>query len=133
MLTLTKKTDYGLLALHYLAQHNGGQRSKVREIARKYQVPEELLAKVLQKLAKSGLVESAPGPAGGYRLKQKPKRITLARVITAVEGPEHDLSCLRSESRGCNRIDCCMTRRPTLKAQEKVAQVLERMTLVDIS
>ena len=75
MLTLTRKTDYALIALTHLAQ----ARERcicAREIAEKYGLPSALLMNLLKQLAQKGLVKSSRGPRGGYTLGAPPGQIT---------------------------------------------------------
>ncbi len=92
MLKFSKKADYGLMALQYIASVQFGDVARARivntkEIAEEYNIPVELLAKVLQTLAKSGLIESHNGPKGGYLLAKEAGAITIAQVLEAIEGP----------------------------------------------
>ena len=78
MLRLSKKADYALIALKDLAAADIGASSSAREIAERYNVPVELMAKVLQKLAKVGLVASHHGTRGGYQLARPAMQISVA-------------------------------------------------------
>ncbi|MFQ5896195.1 MAG: RrF2 family transcriptional regulator, partial [Nitrospinota bacterium] len=82
MFSLSKKTDYGLMALGFLS-HVGDRPVNSREIAERYNIPAELLAKIMQTLAREGLVLSFSGPKGGYQLARRPEEITVADVIRA--------------------------------------------------
>jgi Rrf2 family protein len=86
MFRLSKKADYGLIALKHLAQHTDVSVS-AREIAREYRIPAELLAKIMQRLARKGLVVSQQGTHGGYVLGRDPSRISIVDVIEALDGP----------------------------------------------
>src|SRR5947209_20589472 len=86
MFRLSKKSDYGLIALKHLAMH-ADESISAREIAAHYHIPAELLAKVLQKLARKGLLVSQQGTNGGYVLARDPARISIVDVVEAVEGP----------------------------------------------
>lgn len=81
MLSLSKKTDYALLALSHLTRIGTERAASVREIAAQYDLPVELLAKILQKLAKAQLVVSTAGPTGGYRLARPAAEISIGAVI----------------------------------------------------
>ncbi len=72
MLKLTKKADYGLIAVRHLAERFPATACSAKEIARAYGIPTELLAKILQKLAKNGLLVSQHGTNGGYALARRP-------------------------------------------------------------
>ena len=92
MLKLSKKADYGLMALQHIASVQFGDVTRARvvntkEIAEEYNIPVELLAKVLQTLSKNGLIESHNGPKGGYLLAKTPQEVTIARVLESLEGP----------------------------------------------
>lgn len=92
MIQLTKRTEYGLIALVHLADKEGAFVS-VREIADHYPVPKRLLAEVLKDLARAELLESARGKDGGYALRQRPEHITLAQIVAALEGRPSISSC----------------------------------------
>ncbi len=87
MLRFTKQVDYGLMAMQYVAAHQGDGAVGVKQIADEFRIPRELLAKVLQRLAKRGLLVSQTGPRGGYRPKLVPAEVTIGQVIRALEGP----------------------------------------------
>src|SRR5437773_4665727 len=92
MLKFSKKADYALIALQHIASRHYGAitRSRIvntREVAEEHNIPVELLAKVLQTLAKSGFIESHNGPKGGYLLAREASTITIAQVLEAIEGP----------------------------------------------
>ena len=86
MFRLSKKSDYGLIALKHLAQHTDESVS-AREIAAHYHIPAELLAKVLQRLVRKGLLVSQQGINGGYVLAKDPAAISIVDVVEALEGP----------------------------------------------
>ena len=86
MFRLSKKSDYGLIALKHLAQH-AEESVSAREIAAQYHIPAELLAKVLQRLARKGLLVSQQGTNGGYVLAKDPATISIVDVVEALEGP----------------------------------------------
>src|SRR5262250_1120533 len=83
MLKLTKKADYGLIALKHLAVAERAGTASAKEIADAYGIPLPLLAKILQKLTKTGLLTSVPGSSGGYKLARQPEKISALEVIHA--------------------------------------------------
>src|SRR5713101_2357404 len=93
MLRFTKRTDYGLMAIHYIAIHDEGAVSAKR-IAGESSLPPESLAKLLQRLAKRGLIVSQNGPKGGYGLSRRAAEISVGEVVRAIEGPINIVSCL---------------------------------------
>src|SRR5213593_160039 len=132
MLRFTKRADYGLMAVHYIAlnQEYGAVSSK--RIAEEFQIPAELLAKILQRLAKRGLIVSQNGPKGGYVLAHPPSETTVGQVIRALEGPINIVSCLESSS-DCPQMSSCTLRRPVLKLQAAITQILDTMSLAELT
>lgn len=133
MFTFTKKTDYALLALSYLATDADGRLAGPREIAGRFEIPAELLAKVMQTLAKRRLVASVPGPTGGYRLDRPARQISVAEVVEAVDGPLAIAQCWEeSGESGCAQARHCHLRGPLAKIQDEMARLLQEMTLEDV-
>src|SRR2546422_10735850 len=94
MLRFTKRADYGLMAIHYIAVHDDVGAVSAKRIAEEFGIPPELLAKILQRLAKRRLIVSQNGPEGGYVLSRHPSNITGGGGIRALEGPLSNVSCL---------------------------------------
>ena len=97
MLRLSKKTDYGLLALQYLANEAPSGVASARAIAERYDIPVELLAKVLQHLARFGFVAAQKGAHGGYQLARPAASISLADIVEAIDGPLAITACGRKD------------------------------------
>src|ERR671923_1953756 len=94
MLRLSKKADYALIAMKHLAQKGtGAQSTSAREIAEHYDIPIELMAKVLQRLVRTGLLTSHQGTRGGYTLSRPSTTISVADVIQAIDGPFTVTAC----------------------------------------
>lgn len=129
MFTLSKRTDYGLMALSYLALQAEGEATNAKAIAARYGIPAELLAKTMQLLARSGIVESKNGPKGGYVLARSPDSITIAEVVRAIEGPIVLATCQVGGGSECNQFLNCPILQPMERIQQKVTQLLEGMTL----
>jgi len=133
MFTFTKKTDYALLALSYLASEGQGRLVGPREIARHHEIPAELLAKVMQSLAKRQLVASVPGPTGGYRLPRKTTDISIAEIVEAMDGPMAIAQCWEESGvNGCAQARRCHLRGPLARIQEEMARLLRETTLHDV-
>jgi len=131
MLRFTKRADYGLMAIHYIAINDGFGAVSAKRIAEEFAIPPELMAKILQRLAKQGLVVSTNGPKGGYALARLPTEITVGQVIRALEGPINIVSCL--EDSECPQIEKCNLRRPVHKIQAAISQVLDTMSLAELT
>ena len=138
MLKISKKADYALMALQHIAlvqfgDITPGRVVNTKEIAEEYNIPVELLAKVLQTLAKYGLIESHNGPKGGYLLARKAHEITIAQILESIEGPLGITDCSHEkEGDLCLQREHCNIRTPLLKVQSSIYQLLNNMTLQDM-
>jgi Rrf2 family protein len=131
MLKLTKKADYGLIALKHLALRSAAGSASTKDIADTYGIPVPLLSKILQRMAKNGFLKSEQGTNGGYRLARDPRRITALEVIRAIDGPIILTSCFTEQSE-CNHSDRCSVREPLRKLHEGILRLLESITIFDI-
>jgi Rrf2 family protein len=77
MMRISMKTDYGLIALKHISSHSDGELVNAREIAERFALPPNLLAKILQSLSQSGIIEAQKGSGGGYRMARNPDDVTL--------------------------------------------------------
>lgn len=135
MLQLTKRTEYGLIALIHMADR-AGQVVSVREISEHYPVPRRLLAEVVKDLARAGLVESQRGATGGYTLARGADRITLSDVVVALEGAPVVSSCESHVDAGgstCEVEPVCPIRSPLHRLRDGIWRLLERTTLQSLS
>lgn len=136
MLSMTKRADYALLALSYLASvaEEAPQRLvNTKEIADQFEIPQELLAKLLQTLAKNGLVASHPGPTGGYRLLRPAAQISVAQVMTLVDGPVALLNCSNGQGDLCKQFSKCTIRDPLAEIESRVKTLLEAISIAEIT
>ena len=131
MLRLTKRADYGLMAIHYIAVQADHGSVSAKKIAEEFRIPPELLAKILQRLAKQGLIVSQNGPKGGYVLARRPTEISVGQVVRAIEGPLKIVSCYEDES--CPQIERCNIRRPVQKLQTAIVSMLDAMSLAELT
>ena len=110
-----------------------GRVVNTKEIAEEYNIPLELLAKVLQVLSKTGLIESHNGPKGGYVLARNAREITIAQIIESIEGPLAITDCSHEKDGDfCMQREHCNIRTPLLKIQDSIYQLLNNMTLGDM-
>src|ERR1700681_4500437 len=94
MLKLTKKADYGLMAMKHLAEHADKGACSAKDVSDAYGIPPEALAKILQRLVKAGLLHSQHGTNGGYTLARDGHAISAFEVIRAIDGPLFITSCI---------------------------------------
>ena len=130
MMKLSKKTDYGLIALQHMTAIEPSRAVNTKEIAHQYNIPVELLAKVLQRLAKNGLVISQNGPKGGYISR---KAVTIANVINAIERPIGINECIHEPNEQCQQQETCNIRTPLQFIQTSIVRLLESMTIEDMA
>jgi Rrf2 family protein len=134
MLKLTKKADYGLIALRHLALAANGPKGSApaKDIAEAYGIPLPLLSKVLQKLARAGLLASEQGTNGGYRLARDAGDISALEAIRTIDGPIILTQCF-TEHTGCDQSQLCPVREPLRKVHEGILGLLANITLADLS
>ena len=131
MLRFTKQADYGLMAIHYIASHQNEGSVNTRRIAEEYGIPPELLAKILQRLARRGLLQAQNGPKGGYVLTRDPAEISIGAVVSAIEGPINIVNCYKTMD--CPQLERCSVRRPVRKIQASIEELLNGMSLVEMN
>jgi len=132
VIRLSKRTDYGLMAIRHLGLMPEGALLSAREIAAEYSIPPALMAKLLQRLARKGLVASHHGTKGGYALSRPSSQITLRDVIEAIEGPVAVTECLDQTKKACAQYCVCSVQRPLLLVQRRIVEVLGRTTVGDL-
>ncbi|MBI3027896.1 MAG: Rrf2 family transcriptional regulator [Candidatus Rokubacteria bacterium] len=131
MLRFTKRADYGLMAINYIVVRGADGAVSAKRIAEEFGIPPELLAKILQRLAKKGFITSHNGPKGGYVLARSPEEMTVGEVVRALEGPIHIVNCL--EDVDCAQFPRCNLRRPVQKIQASISYLLDTMTLAELT
>ncbi len=132
MLKLTKKADYGLIAMRHLAEHADLGACSAKDLAEMYSIPQEALAKILQRLTKAGLLLSQYGTNGGYVLARDPRKISSLEVIRAIEGPMFITSCSTGDA-DCEQSDRCTVRAPLRKVSRSIEEVLNKLTIWDMT
>ena len=133
MLRLSKKADYALMAMKHLASQADRGASSAREIAEQYDIPVELLAKVLQRLVQRGLLVSHQGTRGGYRLARAAGAISVADVIQAIDGPLTMTACSEAEPDKCDQYSSCSVRDPLWRIKDRIVSALATCTVFDLT
>jgi len=146
MLRLSKKADYALIAMKHLAMKSVSQRgsalpasaalpavaASAREIAEQYDIPVELMAKVLQRLVRTGLLVSTQGTRGGYTLSRASGTISVGDVIQAIDGPFTVTAC-SSDNNDCEQFGKCSIRDPLWQIKERIVAALGTVTLAQMA
>ena len=133
MVRLSKKVEYGLIAIRHVATRNSGNLVTAKEIAEIYGIPFYMLAKVLQRLTKAGLVLSVQGVHGGYSLARRPEDIPVSAIIDAIDGSRLVIAqCLSEGPESCGVFSTCTIKSPLTKVQANIERAFSSMTLSEI-
>ena len=137
MLRLTKKADYGLMALKFLAEQTAEPPSSpapasAKDIADAYHIPPQLLAKILQTLARAGLLVSHAGTNGGYSLARQATEISAFEVIRAIDGPLFITSCITIHGT-CDLAGHCTIKEPLRKVNDSIRDLLSAIRIADLA
>jgi len=134
MLRLSKKADYALIAMNHLARRQGSPSASTsaRDIAERYDIPIELMAKVLQRLVRTGLLVSTQGTRGGYMLSRAPVSISVADVIQAIDGPFTVTAC-STERHDCDQYSKCNVRGPLWQIRERIVATLGMVSIAEMA
>ena len=132
MLRLSKKADYALMAMKHLATHTDAASTSARAIAEEYNIPLELMAKVLQRLARRGLLASHQGTRGGYTLSKPPTSISVADIIQAIDGPLTVTACSTDDEQ-CEQFNRCNVRDPLWRIKDRIIMALQTVSLGEIA
>ncbi len=132
MFKLSKKADYALIAVRHLATHRDTHACSAGEIAEQYGISGTLMAKVLQRLARGGVVQARHGAAGGYQLERDPGQISALEVISAIDGPVLITSCVTNHG-ACETTSQCTVREPLRRVNDSILQLLSTVTISQLS
>jgi Rrf2 family protein len=131
---LSQRGRYALKALINLARADGAAR-QVSGISAEENIPRKFLEAIMSELRRAGLLESARGKTGGYRLARPADLITFGEVIRVTDGPLALVPCVsRNFYKRCDDCDdeaSCTLRRVMARVRNEVSEVLDRTTLAD--
>lgn len=128
MLTLSKRVEYGLIAVLHMAALRSGAIATAKEIAEAYSIPAELLGKVLQSLSRAKLIASFQGAHGGYHLQRPLDQVTLGEVIEAVEGPVLLTAC-QEDPGSCGQFHACNIKEPVQQIHQQLIKFIHGVSL----
>ncbi len=133
MLKLTKRADYGMMAMRYLAEHADENRThSARDIADAYNIPLSVLAKTLQALAKAELVASQHGALGGYALARPATTISTLEVIATFDGPLVITSCATIHG-DCDMASHCTVKEPLRRVNDGIRTLLTSISIAELA
>jgi len=131
MIRITKLTDYGIVLLTHLAVQADRQLN-APELAAETQLSLPMVSKILKILVREGLLASHRGVKGGYSLGRLPEEITMAEIISALEGPIAITECIEVSS-DCSHEQLCPVRSNWQRINEAVRGALEGITLAEMT
>lgn len=129
---LTRKGDYAIRGIIYLAGQPPDKISLLSDIAAAVDVPQTFLAKIFQQFSKTGIVKSFRGTGGGFLLAGPPESISLLQVVEAVEGPILPNRCTLKQGE-CERDSFCTVHPVWMQVQQQVRGILAGITLKDLT
>jgi len=130
MVKFSKKLEYSLIALSHLSQSQSDV-TRVRDISEKYNIPHDLLAKILQKLKKEGILESVQGVNGGYKLSRMLSDIPLMELFGLIESNTNIVECMHDDVSNCDVSDYCTIKIPLSKMQSEFENLLRTKMVSD--
>ena len=132
MFRVSKETDYGILLLALMAKDPAFARVSARELANESGVPFPMVSKILKQLARGGLLCSQRGPKGGYSLTRQAKRISVADVVTVLEGPLSITECIGHPG-DCRQEPNCGVRGNWMVINKVLLEALSSVSLVEMT
>jgi FeS assembly SUF system regulator len=132
MLRITRQADYGIVLLTQFARSNARVFS-ARELADRTLIPLPMVGKILKRLLQEGLLTSQRGTRGGYRLAEQPQRITVGRIISALDGPVAITDCTSEQPAECGIEDACPVSSAWRRINNEVIQALDRVSLAEMT
>ena len=133
MFKLSKKVEYGLIAVKHMAMIGVNNPCSAKEISVKYKIPYDLLSKILQKLKKANILTSVQGIKGGYKLSEKPEKLSLSTIFNAIEGSSYILDCgAHDDPESCTIYETCILSSPLQKIQKNINNYFNSTKLSEI-
>lgn len=132
MIKLSKLTDYAVVILAQMAQERGGLLS-ASTLSERAALPEPTVSKILKLLGKAGIIESARGASGGYRLDKSAENVPVTAIITAMEGPIALTACVDDSEESCALQGVCAMNGRWSPVNRALRAALENVTLADMT
>jgi len=132
MIKLGKLTDYAIAVMGQLAQEGESASCSAHYLSHKIAVPEPTVAKVLKLLSRGELVISTRGAAGGYRLAKPVTQISIAEIITAMEGPIAIVTCVDGHEKECPSQAKCPVKSNWDRVNNAIRGTLEGIMLAEM-
>ena len=131
MLKITRKVEYALIALRHMQLKESEELTSTKEIATRYGVPQQLLAKTLQHMARDGIIEAVQGSAGGYRVATNLDQISMKDFFEKLEGPLGMMDCYFDSE--CIQIGACNIRVPIQRINDNMRNLFSQMSEQEVT
>jgi Rrf2 family protein len=131
MFELTKKAEYGLQLMVYLADKYDQGNIPLKQISKAKDLPYRFLSQIAAELKKSGLLDSKEGLGGGYFLTRSPQEISVAEILETLEGPIELVECLKREA-SCPWAEACGQKQMFEQMKGKLKNIIGAHSLGDL-
>ena len=131
MLKITRKVEYALIALRHMQLKQPEELTSTKEIATRYGVPQQLLAKTLQHMARDGIIEAVQGSAGGYRVSTNLDQMSMKDFFEKLEGPLGMMDCYFDSD--CIQIGDCNIRVPIQRINDNMRNLFSQMSVQEVT
>ena len=131
MSKITRKVEYALIALRHMQLKQSDKLTSTKEIATRYGVPQQLLAKTLQHMARDGIIEAVQGPTGGYRVATNLDQISMKDFFEKLEGPLGMMDCYFDSD--CIQIEACNIRIPIQRINDNMRNLFSQMSVQEVT
>ena len=128
----SRSAEYAIRAFVHLARTPDGGYAMVKNIAEQEDIPLHFLAKILQQLARKGLLRSSKGPTGGFALGAEPREIRLLDIVEALDGLEEYARCAVGQPQ-CSHSKPCFMHDRWDGLRSRIMEYLGRNTIADLS
>jgi Rrf2 family protein len=133
MTKIHRKVEYALIAIKHISQESAGRVVSSAEISQTYSAPAELMARVLQILAKSGYLKSVAGASGGYLLARPLEQVSFFELLQSLEGPVEIARCLQSEEGSeCEIFSSCNIVSPVQQLNHRLTEFYKNLSLSEL-
>ena len=133
MVQMSRLTDYGIVLMTHCARHADRSTHNARDLAAEAHLPLPTVGKILKALTRKGLLLSQRGVKGGYGLARSPEDITVAEIISALEGPVAITKCSQSTGADCGLERLCPVRTNWQRINSVVWEALGKITLHEMA
>jgi len=128
----SRSAEYAIRAFVHLARVPDGRYAMVKQIAEEEEIPSHFLAKILQQLARKGLLRSSKGPTGGFSLRQSPQEVSLLNIVEALDGLQEYQRCASGLAE-CNDDMPCGMHESWKALRSRIIEYLEGTSIADVA